>query len=82
MTKKASTLEKARALPPLDSLGPDVLLETDTAAAYLALQPKTLRNWVDRTNAPLRAIKIGSCVRYRAADLQGLIRQQTAGQAA
>lgn len=77
------TLERARALPPLDTLGPDVLVQTETAASYLGIAAKSLRNRVNNGTSPLRPIKIGSAVRYRAGDILALIRrQQAAGQAA
>lgn len=72
------TLARARTLPPIDSLGPDVLVQTETAAAYLGISPKSLRNHASTGRGPLRAVKIGFSVRYRAGDILALIRRQHA----
>lgn len=68
-------LERARALPPIDTLGPDVLVQTDTAAVYLGIAAKSLRNRASNGTSPLPLVKIGSLVRYRAGDILALIRQ-------
>lgn len=51
------------------------MLTTREAAARLGLSPRTLEAWrLDERGAPLRAVKIGRAVRYRAADVDRLIR--------
>jgi hypothetical protein len=72
------TLERVLALPPIEALGPDVLMQTETAARYLGISPKSLRNRASNGTSPLPPVKIGSSVRYRAGDILALIRGRKA----
>ena len=51
----------------------EALLTTDQAAAILAVAPRTLANDGSSAELGLPFIKIGSAVRYRAADLREFI---------
>ncbi|MGY6626894.1 MAG: helix-turn-helix transcriptional regulator [Oceanicaulis sp.] len=48
---------------------PDALMSEAKAAKFLAVSPRTLRNWRTRGNGP-RFVKVsGRCIRYRMRDL-------------
>lgn len=61
-------------LPPIESVGPDVLVSTEVAAAYLGISGKTLRNRVGAGNSHLPAVKLGSAVRYRMGDIRDVVK--------
>jgi len=52
------------------------LLNERQAAAFLNLSHRTLQSWRHRGGGPLFT-KIGAAVRYRPADLEAWLRQQT-----
>lgn len=72
----ALILERARSLPLLDSLGPDVLVDTHTAAAYLGIAAKSLRNLARSPRSPVPSVRIGCAVRYRAGDILAAVRMR------
>ena len=49
------------------------LLDVNEAAAYLGVQPKTIRNWVSAARIP--SVKLGRCLRFDVRDLDRLIDQ-------
>ncbi|HEY1685902.1 MAG TPA: helix-turn-helix domain-containing protein [Tepidisphaeraceae bacterium] len=55
--------------------GAAILVDTREAARRLAISPRTL--WQLTKNRIVPSLKIGKCVRYRAADLDDWTRQQT-----
>lgn len=59
-------MTKTKAHFPTD---PNALLDEQVASQYLALSPRTLRNWRTRGNGP-KFVKISTrCIRYRLRDL-------------
>lgn len=64
-------------IPHAESHPLDVLMDTQKAAAYLAISPLTLIDWrCKRTNGPAW-VKCGSLVRYRLSDLQTYLESRT-----
>jgi len=49
-----------------------LLIDTNTAAYYLGLQPQTLREWSTKRTGLLSPVKIGNRLRWRLADVQKL----------
>ena len=48
---------------------PDALMSEDQAAGFLAVSPRTLRNWRTRGSGP-KYVKVSArCIRYRMRDL-------------
>lgn len=48
------------------------LLTTNEAAAFLKLQPQTLRKWAMDGSGPIQPIKIQNRLRWRLSDMQEL----------
>ena len=53
------------------------LLDERNAAAALNVKPQTLAVWRSNGRYPLPFIRVGRCVRYRAADLQKFLESRT-----
>ena len=58
----------------------EALLTRDDAAAYLNVQPGTLRVWACERRYALPFIKVGRAVRYRVEDLDAFIASRTVHQ--
>jgi predicted DNA-binding transcriptional regulator AlpA len=65
-THGADALEHA-----LDAL--PVTVPTPAAALLLGCRPSTLYKWSSCGDGPLKPVKIGSRVRWRVSDIQGLL---------
>jgi len=53
------------------------LITREQTAAMLDLKPQTLAKWAHTKRGDLKMIKIGSAVRYRVADVEDFIEQNT-----
>lgn len=57
------------------------LMSRADAANYLGIKAATLATWACTKRYPLPLIKVGRCVKYRKADLDAFIAQNTIGYA-
>jgi len=48
----------------------DILIDTDTAAQLLSIQPSTLAKWRSTGEHHIQFVRIGRSVRYRTCDLR------------
>ena len=55
------------------AIAPSGLMDTKTAAAYLAVKAGTLEVWRSTNRRKLPFVKVGGQVRYRRADLDAFI---------
>lgn len=55
------------------------LLTREQAAEYLSIKPQTLAAWATNGRYHLPLVHIGRCVRYRRADLDKFIAENTVG---
>ena len=56
---------------------PEALIGEDAAARFLAVSPRTLRNWRTRGNGP-KFVKVSArCIRYRVKDLTDWTEKRT-----
>ena len=61
------------------TLLPQALLTSEQAAEFLNTTPGNLAVWRCKRTVQIPYIKIGKCVRYRLADLERYLAQQTVG---
>lgn len=74
-----TALQQVEAHPILASLLRSDLLNTEQAAAYLGVTPRTLEVWRCTKRHAIPYIKVGRLVKYRKAELDHWLAQQTIG---
>jgi excisionase family DNA binding protein len=74
-----ATLQQVESHPILASLLRSDLLNTEQAAAYLGVTSRTLEVWRCTKRHAIPYIKVGRLVKYRKAELDHWLAQQTIG---
>jgi hypothetical protein len=78
-TAENQSLERIPLIP-LDQLPDSTLLDPKPAARYLDVKEDTLAVWRATKRYPLRYVKIGKRVKYKAGDIKAFIESRTVAQ--
>lgn len=65
----------------LAARGIEAALTTDQAAVALGLKPQTLHKWACLENGPIRPVRVGRRLAWKAADVRALMNGEAVGSA-